>query len=192
MTRHYEGFGPQDRKMVDEDLVAARMWLDQVLRRLHHPDADARKKICNVFHIGSREPIKLMQLSKSYSKLRKSLDDDFSLVRKNETSAFAAWVKTGDGSGTMYFSANYFLKPATERTETIIHERSHTVFKISHSGMKGGGALNFAEQAGDDHHFKYVQAIKNAYCYGWLATALQPNYTPEEQGEVIQVRVPHH
>jgi hypothetical protein len=37
----------------------------------------------------------------------------------------------------------------------------------------------------DDNGFTYEQAIRNAYCYGWLAAALQPGYVPPDGGEVI-------
>jgi len=79
----------------------------------------------------------------------------------------------------------YFNADENTRVGTVIHERSHTVFEISHSGMKGAGQINFGQNPDDENGFTYNEAISNAYCYGWLAVALQPTYKPVVFGEVI-------
>jgi hypothetical protein len=51
--------------------------------------------------------------------------------------------------------------------------------------MPPGGALNLVQAADDDNGFTYEQAVANAYCYGWLAAVLQPDYRPVTEDTVI-------
>jgi hypothetical protein len=141
----------------------------------------------NVFHIDADAPmgsVWLTLLRMAYTKLRVSLNASFPLQCESTESATGAWVLLGDPTGTMHFSTNYFKMSASRRTETMIHERSHTVFGISHAGMRGAGELNFGIDPGDDNGLAKEQAAKNAYCYGWLATALQPGYAPQGVGVI--------
>ncbi len=94
---------------------------------------------------------------------------------------FQAWVVKNDSTGTMHFPRNHFNSKVGSRIETVIHERSHTIFNIDHNGMSGAGEINFGHNPDDDNLLTFQQAISNAYCYGWLATALQPGYRREAE-----------
>ncbi|MGB6742689.1 MAG: hypothetical protein WBE38_03445 [Terracidiphilus sp.] len=179
------------RKTLDRDLMTAQIWLDRANGRLGALDDDARTKIKNIFHIDAADrmqPLRLPLLRLAFAKLRISLNDDFPLECEPRPSINGAWVELTDPTGTMHFPSNHFNSPAPERVTRLIHERSHTVFQIHHDGMPPGGALNFGQAADDDNGFTYEQAVANAYCYGWLAAALQPDYHPVTDGMVITGR----
>jgi hypothetical protein len=179
----------RQRRMLDRDLINAQRWVDQVNVRLQRMDDDAEGKVQNIFHIGSGGPLRTMRLPLlrlSYLKLGNALREDFPLQCEPRPSIFGAWVDPNDPTGTMHFPPNHFTAPEADRVERLIHERSHTVFHIGHDGMTPGGAVDFGQAQDDDNGFTYDQAIRNAYCYGWLAAALQPGYTSAgSQGMVI-------
>jgi hypothetical protein len=180
------------KRMLDHDIVDAQRWLGVAIRRLGSMDSDAKRVMKNVFHIDtddSAQSSRLSSLRSAYVRLRVSMDQSFPLECEPKVSVFGAWVDINDPTGTMHFPSNHFAAPAADRTERIIHERSHTVFRISHDGMVGAGEVDFGRSADDDNGFTYQQAINNAYCYGWLATALQPDYLPSG-GDVIVVGKP--
>jgi hypothetical protein len=142
----------------------------------------------NVFHIDADDPRhagRLNALLGDYSKLRASLNESFPLQCEQGVHLEDAWVDLNDPTGTMHFPPNYFIASSLVRTEKIIHERSHTVLGAHHDGMAPGGAVKFGQSPDDNNGFTYEQAVRNAYCYGWLATALQPNYVPEGDPDVI-------
>jgi hypothetical protein len=183
---------PRQRQVLDRDIINAQKWLDVVIRRLVPPlDSDAKTKVKNVFHIDvATETSRLLLLRDAYTRLRASLNDSFPLQCESKMSAFGAWVIDRDTTGTMHFPPNHFATSGSERTERIIHERSHTIFGIHHTGMQGAGRLDFGLSPGDDNGLTYEQAVKNAYCYGWLATALQPDYMPS--GDEVIIGTPRH
>ncbi|MFO1352307.1 MAG: hypothetical protein U1F68_17205, partial [Gammaproteobacteria bacterium] len=116
-------------------------------------------------------------LLKRFRNLRDSLDIPFPLQAEHDEALEIAWVVQNDRTGTMHFSPGYFrAADKAVRTEKIVHERSHTIFRIGHEGMIPGGEVDFDRKPEDDNGLTYVQAIRNAYCYGWLATVLQPGY----------------
>jgi hypothetical protein len=181
------------KRMLDHDIVDAQRWLDVAIVRLGSMNSDAKRVVKNVFHIDaddSAQSSRVLSLRSAYTRLRVSMDQSFPLECEPRASVMGAWVDINDPTGTMHFPSNHFAASAAERTERIIHERSHTIFRISHDGMVGGGQLDFSQSADDDNGFTYLQSINNAYCYGWLATALQPDYVPSG-GDVIVVGRPH-
>lgn len=195
----YHHCNARQRRIIDRDFINAQIWLDVVNRRLGNiHDADMRRKVRNVFHINLDniaadpfEALRFLTLRQRFLTLRSSLDQAFPLQCESGSSLFAAWVDLNDPSGTMHFPSGHFAQSTEQRTETIIHERSHTVFNISHDGMTGAGQLDFGQNPDDDNGFTHQQAMGNAYCFGWLATCLQPGYVPPAN-DVIVVPVRRH
>ena len=189
------GCSAHKRRTIDRDIINAQKWLTELLSRLRGTlDADIKTKIKNIFHIDADDPTQKSRLTKlvaDYQRLRDSLDESFPLQCEPTTNLEGAWVIAGDSTGTMHFPVNYFQQPPETRTEKVIHERSHTIFNIGHDGMIPGGAADFGQAPDDDNGFTYQQAIKNAYCWGWLAQAAQPGYVPPTPGEIIVVPRPH-
>jgi hypothetical protein len=179
------------RRILDHDLMKAQTWLDTVNARLAVLNADAKTKVNNVFHIDADDSAQLLRLTLlrfAFVKLRSSLNEDFPLQYEQKVSLYGAWVDLNDTTGTMHFPSNHFSAPPVDRIARVIHERSHTVFKIGHDGMKSkDGSVDFGQASDDDNGFTYDQSVRNAYCYGWLAAALQPDYVSGSQGEVITV-----
>jgi hypothetical protein len=176
------------KQMLDRDIRSAQTWLDVVVRRLGALDPDAKTKLKNIFHVDAGVPSeagRLNLLRSVFMKLRASLNESFPLQCEPGISAFGAWVDQSDPTGTMHFPRNHFSSSDSTRTERIIHERSHTVLRIHHAGMMGAGESNFDQAPDDDNGYTYEQAVSNAYCYGWLATALQPLYTRPEADVII-------
>lgn len=186
----YIGCSPAQRRVIDRDIINAQKWLDTVIGRLSPSlDADAKRKVRNIFHIdadNTAHASRRSDLLTRYRRLRSSMDESFPLQCERRGSLFAAYVDLNDPAGTMHFPPGHFNQAMEQRTETIIHERAHTVFHISHGGMSGAGELDFGRAPDDDNGYTYEEAIANAYCYGWLATSLQPGYVPPES-EVIVV-----
>lgn len=182
------------KKTLDRDLMAAQIWLDRVNQRLGMLDDDARAKVKNIFHIDvadQKQALRLPLLRLAFARLRAGFNDNFPLECEPKPSLNGAWVNLSDQTGTIHFPSNHFRSPAPERVTRLIHERSHTVFQIGHDGMPPGGALNFGQAADDDNGFTYEQAVGNAYCYGWLASALQPDYHSATEDTVIIGRPRH-
>jgi len=182
--------------VIDRDLMRAQAWLRQVIAVTSGTlNANTKRKLKNVFHIDADNPTdrgRLVDLLARYQKLLQGFDQDFPLQCEPKVSLFGAWVDLNDPMGTMHFPVNYFQQPVEVRTEKIVHERSHTVLKISHAGMTGAGQVDFGAAPDDDNGFTYQQAIANAYCYGWFATCVQPTYVPPDAGMTITVPRPHH
>ena len=182
------------KRALDRDLMDAQIWLDRANGRLGMLNDDATAKVKNIFHIDvadKMQALRLPLLRLAFAKLRISFNDSFPLKCEPRPSLNGAWVDLRDPTGTMHFPSNHFRSPAPERITRLIHERSHTVFQIGHSGMLPGGSLNFGQAADDDNGFTYEQAVGNAYCYGWLAAALQPDYHSTTEETVITGRPRH-
>jgi hypothetical protein len=189
----YQHCNAAQRRTIDRDLINAQIWLDTVNRRLANlHDADMRRKVRNVFHVNLDniatspfEALRFLALRLRFMTLRASFDQPFPLECEAGSSLFAAWVDLNDPTGTMHFPSGHFAQSTEQRSETVIHERSHTVFHISHDGMVGAGELNFGQNPDDDNGFTYDQAMGNAYCFGWLATCLQPGYVPPADDVIV-------
>lgn len=194
LSPRYLGCNAQRRRVIDRDIINAQKWLDVVIQRLGGPmENDLRRKVRNVFHIDvddhTQSP-RFAQLRQRFRRLRESMDEAFPLQCESSASLFAAYVDLSDATGTMHFPPGHFRQSENERIETVIHERSHTVFNISHAGMSGAGQIDLGQNPDDDNGFTHEQAMANAYCYGWLATSLQPTYTPSDGALIIKAR-PH-
>lgn len=174
----YIGCDPNKRVTIDRDIIDAQKWLDLVSRRLSDPnDADMRRKVQNIFHVDVGSPGH-EHLRSQVRALRQSLDDNLTFQCEKKTNAFAAWVQGSDP--TIHLALNYFSNSPEVRIAKLIHERSHTVLRTDHSGMHAGGEVNFGVAPDDPNAYAPQQAIRNAYCYEWLVTALQPGYDPEK------------
>jgi hypothetical protein len=179
--------------VVDQDFNTAKQWLNIVSSRLRtSSDSDMKRKLKNVFHIEYDAPNDAKHMQKLLSNYQILLQSFSQYIRRQfhpKKGLFQAWVVKNDPTGTMHFPRNHFSSKVEARVETVIHERSHTVFNIDHKGMTGAGEINFGQNPDDDNGLTFQQAISNAYCYGWLATALQPGYKREAE-DVISAPTP--
>jgi hypothetical protein len=178
----YKGCNPRQRAAIDRSLMDAQKWLDEVRRILGSPLTDATKrKIKNIFHIEIGGPdgvLRYALLLHNYSLLRKSFDQKLSFVCEPEVSAYGAWVVGSDPA--IHLPLNHFSNTREEMAQRLIHERAHTVLRVGHGGMTPSGSVEFGVAPDDPNLFTYEQAIDNAYCWAWLATALQMNYRPAD------------
>ncbi|MFM0282990.1 peptidoglycan-binding protein [Paraburkholderia sediminicola] len=178
----YIGCDPHTRVILDRDVIEAQKWLDTVNRRLANTaDADMRRKVFNIFHVDVtllNDVGRLAQLRIKCLRLRRSLDEKLTFKCENKANAYAAWVKTNDP--TIHVPLNYLRNTRDTRIVKIIHERSHSVLNTNHSGMPPDGEIIFGDAPDDLNKFSFEQAIQNAYCYEWLAAALQPTYSAEK------------
>lgn len=181
---NYKGCSASKRKAIDKDLILAQNWLDVVNRRLGDAtNADLQTKVDNIFHVNPANirtasvSAQFEALKRNFRTLRTSMDTPFPVVCEAGSSLFQAYVIDGDATGTMYFPSGHFVSDEQERIGTVIHERSHSILGADHDGMRGVGELDFDHNPDDPNPFTHAQAMNNAYCYGWLAMALQPTYT---------------
>lgn len=186
-TVKYVGCSPLQRMKIDRMLIDAQRWLDVVNRRLGMPDdPDVRRKVLNVFHIRVESLNQMgwmFQLRRNFLELRAAFDRPFGLKCVG-SSGFKMYVIEGDPAETMHFPPGAFTGDYDYCLETIVHERAHSVFNISHDGMEVGTtiSIDFDQAPDDDNGLTFPQAIRNAYCYGWLARALQPQYLRPTEG----------
>lgn len=190
----YKGCNAYRRKAIDKDLMLAQTWLDVVNRGLAaHTSARTRRLVDNIFHVdltklnNATQFLRYEGIKLRFRQLRISMDQPFPIQCDKGRSISQAYVDLNDPTGTMFFPPGHFTAAEQERIGTIIHERAHTIFQISHAGMRGGGEMDFGTQPDDKNKFTWYQAYSNAYCYGWLAMAMQPTYTRNEVG-VIRAR----
>ncbi len=188
----YIGCSATKRKTIDRDMINAQKYLDIVNRKLAtRTDSDTARKLSNIFHVDtSTAPgqARLHLLKTRFQSLRGAFDKPFPLICESGTSVYGAWVDLNDPDGAMHFPENHFWATDAERASRMVHERAHTIFQIGHDGMTHqAGEIDFGANADDDNGFTWEQAYRNAYCYGWLTQALQPDYVPGGGGEVITV-----
>ena len=175
-TVKYVGCSPLQRMKIDRMLIDAQRWLDVVNRRLGMPnDPDVRRKVLNVFHIRVESPQPHgvdVPAPPQLLGLRAAFDRPFGLKCVG-AGGFKMYVIENDPAETMHFPPGAFTGDYDYCLETVVHERSHSVFKISHDGMEVGStiSIDFDQAPDDDNGLTFQQAIRNAYCYGWLARA---------------------
>jgi len=183
---HYLDCDPKSRLRIDQYVRQARNWLDIVNRRLASTgDVDMQKKVKNIFNIdpASRTDAGSFQrLKANCLRLRQSLDEQLTFRCVPKTNMNAAWVRGTDP--TINLPLNFFTKQPAVAIAKIIHERSHTVLNIGHSGMPQGGAIDFGEAPDDPKKYTFEQAINNSWCYEYLVTALQPDYDAAKAREL--------
>jgi hypothetical protein len=203
----YTGFSGEVEDLIGlTNLPAARRMCDQVLnstsqrtveaalrsvdRRLIQPKIDwVRTLLFNIFSIlvdadldprAKIDEMRLNTLRTNFQTVRNGFDVVFPKVyHDNPNEILAAWTSPNFSDTTVNFSPQYLdLKPA-DQAVTLVHERAHTLLRISghpgtgdspvcilpHQGVKGLG---------------FDQAIRNAYCYEWLATSLDASYNPHD------------
>lgn len=191
---NFVGCSATQRRTIDRNFIEAQKWLDLVLRELARPsDAETKRKVRNIFHVDLDNPThgsRRTTLQQNFRRVRQGFDSPFPVECTRENSLFAAYVDLSDPTGTMFFPGGHFTQSLYQQIETVVHERTHTVLNISHAGMSGAGSIDFGTAPDDDNGFTYDEAIANAYCYGWLAHALQPGYVRPAE-EVIVVSPVH-
>jgi hypothetical protein len=185
-SSRYSQCNAKQRLAIDRGLLDAKHWLEVVNQRLGNPnDADMRQKVQNIFHVNFETSDYLVGAIRSrYAEIRRSFRRSAPFVCESREALEAAIVYPPDQ--TIHFHPGFFRGTVDERAEDVIHERAHTVLGVHHSGMENSFQRNPFRNADDDSGVTFDQAYENAYCYGWLATALQPAYAATIQLPVIR------
>ena len=189
----FTGCDATQMRTITDDIERAKQFLDNVLSML--PLAPFLPKIGqvvkNVFLIdvmsfgnpvaSAFASVELLILRSSYAKLRASLEQSFPKVCETQEGLFAAFVSDDHTDPTMHFRPRYFdpNEPSMfdmTRAATIIHERAHTILNlVGHPGT-GDGPIAKPHIGMPSPPMTHDLAMKNAYCYEWLAEALHPTY----------------
>ncbi len=125
----------------------------------------------------------------NFTQLRTSLDQKFrkefytmSTFNDENLWLFEAFVNGSNNFAdpTMHFRPLYFDRTFTldHRAVTLAHERAHTIFHAKGHPGTGDNPFCVAPHSGDPNVKDSAQALTNPYCYEWLISALQPNYSP--------------
>jgi len=178
-------FTQVQRDILKQDCQMARDRLDRVLARLAGSVIvptprlqDMRVKVKNIFHINLIDPnpgdapaeaFFFANLLSNFKILRSvgfDQDPPF-LFEPDDTRSLAAFVN-GVDDPTVHILPNHFYMDRDGLVITLIHERAHTVLRLpGHpGGIPGNPAVGDPSMTRDD-------AMKNAYCYDGLVSALQ-------------------
>jgi hypothetical protein len=196
-------FKPTDAQqaVLSDAMNQARRWLKTVTDRLGVGNVifptsvqdDTRTKVQNVFNFdpfpedpatGLDSAFKLSQLAVNFTKLRAGFDQEIPVEVLPMPLFFSAFVFSEFEDPTIHFLPSFFddnnVTPLPERRiATIVHERAHTALKLKgHPGLQDGEGTFLTLNPPDDPFFgqsrlAFDDAIKNAYCYEFLAAALQ-------------------
>jgi hypothetical protein len=177
----FAGCGSHQQRRIEEILRNARQLLDLIHQKLNDsPDAETVRKVKNIFNIdiaSKADASKYDLLRANFLKLRASLNEPFGFKCEPKTyHAMEACFVVGDDP-TVHMSSAYLS--STDRivqAAKLIHERSHTVLHVHHSGMARGGTIRFGEAPDDPKGYSFDQAIGNAWFYEYLSTAMHPDY----------------
>jgi hypothetical protein len=198
----YENFNGEFLELVrDTNIPEAKSMLDRILTLVNPPIAQKAKQLSgaaqqpvidkvrtavkNIFGIlldadmqpmDSMDERRLATLRSNVQKVRQSFNLPFPKVFQDHDSILAAWVSNNFADETVNFSPMYLDLPALDQAVTLVHERSHTILKIS--GHPGTGDSPVCIVPHEGKKLGFDVAIRNAYCYEWLALALHPSYNP--------------
>jgi len=180
---NYVGCNAHQRRIIDSDLIKTQWWLDVVNQKLAiRTDAVVNAKIMNIFSIRRQwagHSADVITLVNNFMRLRLSFDARLTFEAHPDRSVNIAWVDLNQPL-VVNFAANYFEERVQDRrVAKLIHERAHSALRVLHAGMPGGGQVNFGEAPDDPKGFTIADALNNAYCYEWLAVAVQPGYRPD-------------
>jgi len=197
----YQNFNGEALELVrDTNIPEAKSMLDRILTLVNPPIAlkvkqlggnaqqpvidKVRKAVKNIFGIlldADMQPMddsdekNLAKLRENVQKVRLSFNLPFPKVYQDHDSMLAAWVSNNFGDPTVNFSPMYFDKLSSlEQAVTLVHERAHTILKIS--GHPGTGDSPVCIVPHEGKKLGFAVASRNAYCYEWLAISLHPQY----------------
>jgi Putative peptidoglycan binding domain len=202
----FTGCDISQMRTVTDDIERAKEFLDNAISLLDlAPFVPTIGQVVeNVFKIpivSASNPIEqafagteLLLLKRSYMTIRGSLDRAFPKQCEVNEGIFAAFVSNNFADETMHFSPRYFrldpepFAPTTRavmddeaRAATIIHERAHTVLRLSGHPGTMDSPIGVKPHLGSQFPpITHDQAMANAYCYEWLAIALKPGYNPSK------------
>lgn len=199
----YTNFNGEALELVrDTNIPEAKSMLDRILTLVNPPIAlkvkqlggsaqqpiidKVRTAVKNIFGIlldADMQPMDAMDerrvatLRSNVQKVRQSFNLAFPKLYQDHNSILAAWVSNNFADETVNFSPMYFDSlTALDQAVTLVHERAHTVLKIS--GHPGTGDSPVCIVPHEGKKIGFDVAIRNAYCYEWLALALHPQYNP--------------
>lgn len=174
--------------IVNQDIARASAMLDRAISRLVEvaifPTASVqamRTFVRDIFKINVIDPVDPLQEGIKFTNLAANMtrvrDEGFRagfparVWEPDSTKLYGAWVN-GTVDPTVHIHPKYFyLDTADNRAVTLVHERAHTVLQISgHPPGTGYIPINPGE---GDPNMSEADAIRNAFCYEWLAMALR-------------------
>ena len=188
----FPGCSTQQSATIRSDLARAKQMLDVTLNRLRTTtikpegvELDTKQKVKRIFHIDMlstinpntiTEAFNYTDLLTKFATLRASLDKPFP-IKCEATGLFGAWVSPNVNDETVHFTPLHFQQgDPDQRAVEIIHERAHTVLNLPGNPHPGIDAIIIGMAPDDDIGLSQGDAIRNAYCYEWLALSLQSNY----------------
>lgn len=188
----FDGFTDEQIATLKGDLDRANRFLTQVVLKLSGatilptPVAeDTSAKVGNVFKTVSDNPdpftlaFRQTEIFFNFRVLKPGMAQNFPLHAEPGNSLGRAAYVIGTDDPMVHVHQNYFTLHQDDRAVTLIHERAHTLLKIS--GHPGTGDVLFCVVPHLGVQFPvitYDDAIHNAYCYELLSLALQPDYNP--------------
>jgi hypothetical protein len=157
---------------------------------------DTQNKIKNIFNFDpfpapGSDPMtivdasmKLNQLAVNFQKLRDSFNQTIPVEFLPKPLFYTAFVFGEFEDPTIHFLPSFFddanVTPLPERRiATVIHERAHTALRFpGHPGLQDGEGTFLTLNPPDDPFqgqpkLAFEDAIRNPYCYEFLAAALQ-------------------
>lgn len=158
-----------NRKLIQPKIDWVRTLLLNIFSIFVDADLDPRAKI---------DDTRLNTLRTNFQTVRNGFDVVFPKVyHDNPNEILGAWTSPDFSDTTVNFSLRYLDLSPEDQAVTLVHERAHTLLRISGHPGTGDSPVCIVPHEGKKG-LGFDQAIRNAYCYEWLATSLDSTYNP--------------
>jgi hypothetical protein len=158
-----------DRNMIQGRIDRIRSLLSNIFSILLDADMDARTNI---------DQVRLDTLRGNFQRVRNGFDVFFPKVFHDlPNEILAAWTSRNFNDATVNFAPRYLDLTAVDQAVTLVHERAHTVLRINGHPGTGDSPICIVPHEGKKG-LGFDDAIRNAYCYEWMAISLHPLYNP--------------
>ncbi len=158
-----------DRTLIQGKIDRIRSILSNIFSILLDADMDARTNI---------DQVRLDTLRGNFQRVRNGFDVLFPKVfHDNPNEILAAWTSRDFTDTAVNFSPRYLGLSKPDQAVTLVNERAHTVLRINGHPGTGDSPVCIVPHEGKKG-LGFDEAIRNAYCYEWLAISLHPQYNP--------------